>query len=257
MGLLAALDFGELGAEIIDDGLAKEIPDLDGALSGSAQPVAVGAEEEAVDDITGLKGVEVLGLVQVPEHDSAVLTSGSAESTIGGDGNGVDVTAVANVVDIEGGGVGLQVPNLNHLVPTGRDNHGLGAIGREADSRDPLGVTQVATARSGDGKVTLQLTADVPQLDGLVAGTRDDEAVVRAEGGRHDVTSVAVESGLSLAGGQVPQAHGLVPRAGQSKATILAEGNVADEVVVSVEGLLGNTKVLAVSGQIPDNSRLV
>jgi len=40
----------------------------------------------------------VLGLVEVPEHRDAVLSSGSSQGTVGGHGNGVDVAGVAVVV---------------------------------------------------------------------------------------------------------------------------------------------------------------
>jgi len=83
LGVVAALGSGELGLEVINNGLAVQVPDLDGSGGGSAEPVAVGAEDEGVDDVTGLEGVEVLGGVQVPEHDSGVLATGGAESAVG------------------------------------------------------------------------------------------------------------------------------------------------------------------------------
>lgn len=257
MGGLTTLDDGEFGAQVINNSLAKEIPNLNARISGSTQPVAVGGEGQAVDNITSLQRVQVLRIIQVPKHDSSILTSGGAESTIRGYGDGVNVTSVADVVDIQSGGVGLQVPDLDHLVATGRNNQGAGSIGTEADSGNPLGVTQVATAVATDGKVTLHLTTDIPQLDGLVAGAGNDKAVVGAERRRHDITGVTIEGGLGLTSGQIPQAHGLVPGAGQSKATILAKGNITDKVAMTIEALLGDTKAFTVGGQVPDNSSLV
>jgi hypothetical protein len=40
----------------------------------------------------------VLALVEIPEHGDAVASTGSAEGTIGGDGDSVDVTGVSDVV---------------------------------------------------------------------------------------------------------------------------------------------------------------
>jgi hypothetical protein len=81
--------------------LALEIEDLDAASSGCAQPVAVGREDESVDDVTSLEGVEVLALVQVPEHGNTILSTGGSERTIGRDGNCVNVSGVAVVVGLQ------------------------------------------------------------------------------------------------------------------------------------------------------------
>lgn len=99
LGVLA--EVGELGGELADGRLALEVPDADSGGSGSAEPVPVGGEDKGVDDIAGLEGVEMLGLVEIPKHDDAVLATGGAQGTIGGNGDGVDVTVVADVVGAE------------------------------------------------------------------------------------------------------------------------------------------------------------
>lgn len=48
-------------------------PDFDAGASGSTQPVAVRAEAEGIDDITTVQGVQVLALIQVPQHSLAIL----------------------------------------------------------------------------------------------------------------------------------------------------------------------------------------
>lgn len=48
-------------------------PDLDAWSSGSAQPVAVGAEAEGIDDVTPIQSVEVFAFIQVPQHGLAIL----------------------------------------------------------------------------------------------------------------------------------------------------------------------------------------
>jgi hypothetical protein len=63
-----------------------------------------------VDLITGVEGVEVLGLVEIPEHGDTVLATGGAEGAIGGDGDGVDVAGVTDVVSLET--AGRELPNL-------------------------------------------------------------------------------------------------------------------------------------------------
>ena len=97
--LLALLDV--LGLELINLALLLEVEDGDAAAGGGAEPVAVGREDEGVDLVTGLEGVEVLGLVEVPEHGGTVLATGSAEGSVGGDGDGVDVSGVTVVVGLE------------------------------------------------------------------------------------------------------------------------------------------------------------
>lgn len=63
-----------------------------------------------MDLVTGLEGVEVLGLVEVPEHGGTVLTTGSAEGSVGGDGDGVDVSSVSDVVGLKA--AGSEFPDL-------------------------------------------------------------------------------------------------------------------------------------------------
>ena len=81
--------------------LALKVEDLDARCGRSTPPVAVGGEDEGVDDVTCLERVQVLALVQVPEHSDAVLAAGGRERTIRRDGNGVDVAGVAVVVGLE------------------------------------------------------------------------------------------------------------------------------------------------------------
>lgn len=99
-----------VGFELIDDGLGLEVKDLDTRRGGSTEPVSVGGEDEGVDDVSGLEGVEVLALVKVPKHGDTILTTGGGEGSIGGDGEGVDVTSVTVVVGLELALV--ELPNL-------------------------------------------------------------------------------------------------------------------------------------------------
>lgn len=107
--LLALLNV--LGLELVNLALLLEVEDGDGAAGGSAQPVAVGGEDESVDLIAGVEGVEVLGLVQVPEHGGTVLATGGAEGAIGRDGDGIDVAGVTDVVGLQA--AGSELPDLD------------------------------------------------------------------------------------------------------------------------------------------------
>ena len=53
----------------------------------------------------------MLALVQVPEHGDTITSTGSAKGTIGGNGNGVNVTRVSDVV-----GAKLALGELPDLV---------------------------------------------------------------------------------------------------------------------------------------------
>ncbi|QBZ63672.1 hypothetical protein PoMZ_05358 [Pyricularia oryzae] len=102
LGLPALLaNGGELGLELVDLALLLQVEDDDAGGSGSAQPVPVGGEDEGVDLVVGVKRVQVLGLVQVPKHGGAVLATRGAEGSVRGDGDGVDVAGVADVVSLE------------------------------------------------------------------------------------------------------------------------------------------------------------
>ena len=102
LGLPALLAYGcILGLQLVNLALLLEIEDDDGARRRGAEPVSVRGEDEGVDLVTGGQGVEVLGLVEVPEHGCAVFAAGGTEGAVGGDGHGVDVAGVADVVGLD------------------------------------------------------------------------------------------------------------------------------------------------------------
>lgn len=122
LGLPALLaNGGELGLELVNLALLLKVEDDDAAGGGSAQPVSVGGEDEGVDLVVGVEGVQVLGLVEVPEHGGTVLATGGAERAIGGDGDGVDVAGVADVVGLQL--AAGQLPNLLTLYVRIRAKH--------------------------------------------------------------------------------------------------------------------------------------
>lgn len=84
LGLPALLaNLHVLGLQLVNLALLLKVEDDDAGGGGGAQPVAVGREDKGVDLIAGGEGVEVLGLVQVPEHGGSVLAAGGAEGAIG------------------------------------------------------------------------------------------------------------------------------------------------------------------------------
>ena len=125
-----------------------------------------------------VEGVEVLAVIEVPEHGLGVLAAGGAEGAVGRHGDRVEVPGVADVVGLELA-VG-QVPHLDVLVPAAADDDGVLVVGREPHAGDP-----VAVALFLDG--VLALRQGVPQLDGLVPRPGHDLAVVGGEGHGHDI----------------------------------------------------------------------
>lgn len=95
--------------------------------------------------------------------------------------------------------------HLDELVPASGNDDGVLGVGREADARDPLGVALV-----GDG--VLAVTEGVPELDGSVARSGDDLAVVGGEGDGEDIVGVADKAAGGHTGGKLPEAESLVPR---------------------------------------------
>ena len=63
-----------------------------------------------MDLVAGSQGVQMLGLVEVPEHGGSVFSARSAEGAVGGDGDGVDVAGMADMVGLNA--AGGEFPNL-------------------------------------------------------------------------------------------------------------------------------------------------
>lgn len=87
---------GELG----NNALALQIPDLDGGVGGGAQPVSVGGEDEGVDGVSSIEGVQVLALIEIPKAGSSVSTTRSTERTVWADSASVQVTSVSDEVGL-------------------------------------------------------------------------------------------------------------------------------------------------------------
>lgn len=107
--LLALLDV--LGLELVDLALLLEVEDGDAAAGRRAQPVAVRREHERVDFVPGVQRVQVLGLVEIPQHRRAVLAAGRAQRAVGRDRHRVDVAGVTDVVGLET--AGSELPDLD------------------------------------------------------------------------------------------------------------------------------------------------
>ena len=234
--------------DAVDDALGLEVPDLNAVVGGGTEPVVLGGERQGVDGGASGQRVQVLALIDVPEHGSSVLATRGDEGTIRGDGQSVDDSVVADKVGSQLA-VG-QVPHLDDSVPTSRHDQGLLSGGRETDARDPVVVLVLL-----DG--VLALTKGVPELDGLITTGRDDLSVIGGETDGEDITLVGEERSDRLSLVQVPQSQGLVPRSRQGVSTIGRKDNIGNRAVVTGQGLTGISVVLALGGELPDNDLLV
>jgi len=239
--------------------LGLQVPDLDGDLSGSNQPVPVGGEDHGVDNRSGFQRVQVLLLLQVPEHGSAVLSAGSAEGTIGRDSDSVQVSLVVLEGVLQQLRLGvLEVPYLDLLVPAARNEEGRGRSGRESDARHPFVVSSsLGIALGTVDQVVLHLAEGIPELDGAVTASRDDLSIVTGESDRQNVLSVADESADAVAISDVPKAESAVPGGGDSALGIGGEDNIRHEVVVASQSSLGLAIVALRSIDAPYNNGLV
>jgi hypothetical protein len=199
-------------------------------VSGGAEPVVLGREGQGADGRAGFERVEVLALVDIPEHSGAVLATGSAEGSVGGDGDVVDDTGVTREVSAELEVV--KIPDLDEPVPTSRDDKRLLGGRREPDAGDPVLMLVI-------DKGVLALTEGVPELDTSVTTGRDDLSVVSGEGNREDIRSVTDEGTDGGTGGDVPESESLVPRSRQGEETVRRDAYVLDSLVMTSKGTLG------------------
>jgi hypothetical protein len=159
---LAILRF--FGANGFDDNLGFKIPDLDRVVSGGAEPVSVGGKDESINDLTGVKRVQALALVEVPQHGGVVLSTTGGQGAIGRHTNSVEVSSVSDKV-VAKLAVG-KVPDLDQAIPSSRDDERHRLRRGESHARNPLSVS-FRVARDG----VLALSKSVPEANGGITGS--------------------------------------------------------------------------------------
>ncbi|KAJ0879195.1 hypothetical protein HanRHA438_Chr10g0448591 [Helianthus annuus] len=233
----------EINLEINDNGLALQIPDLDAGLSGRTEPVPVRAEAKSVNDAPSFERVESLTLREIPEQNHAVFATTGTQGTIRGDRNSVDVSGVAG----QGGpelAVG-EVPDLDGLIPGGRNNGGLESVGAETNAAHPVSVR--ISVLNG----VLALAQSVPELDGLVPRGGYDLPVVDGESHGEDVFGVPHKAPGGGSSVQIPQPELSVPRAREGELAVGGKDHVLDKVRVPGQTPLCHTVSLVFLGQTP------
>ena len=81
--------------------------------------------------------------------------------------------------------------DLDDLVPASRDDDGVGDVGAEANAGDPLGVAVLLD-------VVLALAEGVPELDGLIARSRNDLSVVGRESNAKNILFLIIAHKISI-----------------------------------------------------------
>lgn len=130
-------------------------------------------EAECGDDIVVIQRVQMLSVVQIPKHRLAILPPTSAQTTIRGHRDRVEVSRVSRVINLQLA-VG-QIPDLDHAIPAGGHDDWIGVVRREAYARHPV-IVPVLLDR------VLALCQRVPQLYGLIPGAGHDLSVVHRKG---------------------------------------------------------------------------
>jgi len=113
--------------QLVNHVLSLQVPNLDEGSRRSAEPVAIGGEAKGVDDVRVVEGVEMLLIMQIPQHSLRVFSSRRAKGPVRGHSHGVQVSSVLIVARLQLA-VG-QVPHLDRLVPSTRDDDRLGNVG--------------------------------------------------------------------------------------------------------------------------------
>ena len=241
------------GLVLVDELLVWEVIDSDTLLGTNYEPVDLGGEEDNVNWGLSIDFLEMSSLNEVPDVDLTVSTTGGDEVGIWCEVKSVDLGLVSNEGVHEGhDGV---IPNLDGLIPRGRDDDWGLDIVEVSNAGDPVGMWVLVNGELAD-------TVDVPDLDGLVNGSRGNLSVVWGEGNGEDVLGVTDE-GLSGGGGlQVPESDGTIPGGREAESRVLGEIDIRDEMGVSSHDLSGLSPLLLLIGvggliEIPDNEGLI
>lgn len=122
--------------------------------------------------------VQMFVVIQVPQQSLGVFAARRAQRTVRRNGNGIQVTIVSLVVNLELA-IG-QIPDLDGTIPARWNNQRIAVVRRETDARNPIGMTFILNG-------VLAFGQSVPQLDGFVTRSGHDLTVVNGECNRKNV----------------------------------------------------------------------
>jgi len=184
LGISRDLGWVRWGLVEIDELLVREIVDLDTFFGTNNEPVDLGGEEDDVNWGFGINFFEMSSFNEVPDVDLTVSTTGGDEVGVWSEIEGVDLSFMSNKgVHERHDGV---IPDLDGLIPGGRDDDWLLDIVEVSDAGNPVGVLVLVNGELAD-------TVDVPDLEVLVDGAGSDLSVIGGEGNREDIFVVTDE----------------------------------------------------------------
>jgi hypothetical protein len=221
----------EVGGSVgVNELLGRQVVDLDAILSTNDNPESSGDEHDAVDRGLSVALIEMLSVNEVPDVDLSVSATRGEEGGTGSNIEAVDLSFVSNEGVHEGhGGV---VPNLDGLIPRGRDDNRSLHVVVESDAGNPV---LMLVLLNGE----LANTLDVPNLDLLVDRSGSNLSIVRGESDGHDILGVTKEGLSSLSGLEVPESDGTIPGGREGESRVRGEIDVRDEVRVTGHDLGG------------------
>jgi len=186
----------------VDELSVWEIVHSDTFLGTNDEPVDLGGEEQDVNGRLSIDLIKMSSLDEVPDVDLTVSSSRGDEHGVLGEVEAVDLGLVSDESVHQAHG--LVVPDLDGSVPRGGHDDWLLDVVVESDAGDPVGMWLLVDGELAD-------TVDVPDLNVLVHGARDDLSVIWGESDGEDILLV---TNHSLVGGallQVPESDGSIP----------------------------------------------
>jgi len=101
------------------------------------------------------------------------------------------------------------------------------------------------------------LSDGVPELDGLITGSRHNLTVVHREGNGQDILGVSQEATSCGSCVHIPKTKSSIPGSRQAELSIRGNHNVLDKVRVTTKGPAGISILSFLAGQVPDNNSLI
>ena len=233
LGLLGLLhEDGGVGGH---DGLGLQVVEDDLLGGGDGNPV-VGGGESDVGHLLVHGNAEALQTGgEIPDDHVTVLTGRSAQTAVGGGNDLVHELLVTDQVVLH---VHLlHIPHLHDLVVTaGNHARTLLDVGHEADAAHPIVVALLVQS-------VLALAQGVPQLDGAVATSREDQTVVGAHAHGEHVLGVSGHGLDRNTGLNVPETDGAIPGGSEGVEAVEGEADILNDVGVSLQRSLGHSAI--------------
>jgi len=214
-----------LGSDLLNNLLLRQVKDKDTVVSTNDQPEELLGEEDAVDGRLAVLLHEVSTADHIPDHNVAIVGTGSKVRVTDNHVEGVDLRFVTGE-GVDKLHVGKSVPNLDRSIPGGRHaNSGLGLV-VESNAGDGVGVSVVLNSVSAFG-------SGVPNLDGRVSGTSHDHVVAGGDSNGKNISGVSNELAESFASLNVPKADGTIPGSGEAEFAVTSQADLFNEVRVA------------------------